>query len=168
MNWSRIASIVALCLASTVDSADSRQQSLKESVIGTWELSSLYDEDERGEEALTFGLKPGGRLVLDGDGNFSLHIIDDAPLSQPSCRLNSAAVTRATAGPTMLGYFGTYSIDPKSAIHLHVDRSLAPNWDNTDRVADVILIDKRMEFVSSLVASPTGSNFSHLIWHRLR
>jgi hypothetical protein len=171
MNWSlapRITGIFALCLAFAVDSANSGQRSLKDLLIGTWELSSLYDEDERGQEALTFGLNPEGRLVLDGAGKFSLHIIDDSPLNAPGCSRSSAAVTRVMAGPTMLAYFGTYSIDSKSTIHLHVDRGLAPNWDNTDRVADVILIDNRMELISSIAASPTGSNYSHLVWHRLR
>lgn len=174
--------VIALPIVLAPRSVQSREQSLEHSVVGTWKLSSLYEEDESGQDAATFGLNPEGRLVLDVAGNFSLQIIDELRLKMSECQRGSAMGPRASAGPAMLSYFGRYSIGLKSpanasddknavnigTIHLHLDHDILPNWEGQDRIADVAVTDDRMEFVSAIVSSPTGANYSRLIWQRLR
>jgi hypothetical protein len=177
-----VCTVVALPIVLAPRDLQSREQSLEHSVIGTWKLSSLYEEDERGLDAPTFGLNPEGRLVLDAAGNFSLQIVDDLRLKTSECRRGSAMGPRALAGPAMLSYFGRYSIELKSrintsgdrsavnmgAIHLHVDHDIPPKWEGQDRIADVTVTNDQMEFVSAIVPSPTGANYSRLVWQRLR
>ena len=174
--------VVALPIVLAPHNIQSREQSLEHSIVGTWKLSSLYEEDESGQDASTFGLNPEGRLVLDVAGNFSLQIMDELRLKMSECQRGSAMGPRASAGPAMLSYFGRYSVEPRSpanasgdksavnagAIHLHVNHDILPNWEGQDRIADVTVTDDRMELVSAIVPSPTGANYSRLVWQRLR
>src|SRR5262249_46711734 len=55
-----------LCVALTTPArAGDAERPNGPGLVGTWDLASLYDEDADGEEAVTFGLAPEGRLVLD-------------------------------------------------------------------------------------------------------
>jgi lipocalin-like protein len=149
------------------------------SVVGPWQLVSIYEEDDTGEESPMFGFNPEGRLVLDAAGHFSLQIVDDLQWNK-ECHRANAMGPRAKAGPAMLAYFGSYAIDPDGGsggadnggvnlgtMHLHVDHGLHLSWEKPDRSADVIVSGDRMEFVSS-IASPTGASYSRLVWKRLR
>jgi hypothetical protein len=149
------------------------------SVVGTWQLASIYEEDGTGEDSPMFGFNPAGLLVLDAAGHFSLQIVDDLQWNK-ECHRANAMGPRAKAGPAMLAYFGSYVIDPDGGsssadgaaslgtIQLHVDHGLHLNWEKPDRTADVTVSGDRMEFVSSIAPTPTGASYSRLVWQRLR
>jgi hypothetical protein len=145
----------------------SKEQSFNAAVVGTWKLSSLYDEDASAREVAIFGLHPAGHLMLDSAANFSFQLISDLHWTTFHCRHAETVVTRQSEGPGTVAYFGKYFIDPRHRIHLLVEHGLTPEWDHADRVADLTIAGDRMEFVSSMVASPSGSNYSHLVWQRL-
>jgi hypothetical protein len=149
-------------------SVRSEGQSLKDDVVGTWDLVSLYDEDDSGREVLTFGRHPRGRLMLDFEGSFSFQVVNDMYLSMSHCSSTNLIVTCASAGLATLAYFGRYVVDSKKVIHLWVDRGLASTVGASERAAEVTIFNGYMDFVSSFTISPTGSNSSHLVWKRVR
>ncbi len=62
--------IILSVLFIPLKSVRSEEQSIRDAVVGAWDLVSLYDEDDSGLEVLTFGRHPRGRLMLDFEGNF--------------------------------------------------------------------------------------------------
>jgi hypothetical protein len=151
----------------TERSVRSEEQNLTDVVVGTWALVSLYDEDDRARAVLAFGDHPEGRLMLDRDGNFSFTLVNDLYRPMPRCTSRDLVVTRDSAGPGTLAYFGRYTIDSKKVIHLQVEHGLAPTVESTVRTAEVTFSDGQMTFVSSMTASLTGSNYSNLVWKRV-
>ena len=86
-------------------------QSLKEQIVGTWRLVSIYNED-KGVKANNFGDKPVGLLMFDRSGNVS------QLLSKPG--LSNFAVPNRLKGTDkeyrdvmqgMIAGFGTYTVD---------------------------------------------------------
>jgi hypothetical protein len=167
MNRGRIlgvSAVAGLCVAAVSADAVSSELAFERSVVGTWQLLSLYEEDESGHDVHTFGRNPDGQLMLDAAGHFSLKIGGDflaAPFPRDSVDVGAALVSARTP---LLAYSGKYSFSHEHTIHLHIERGLAP----LDPSANVMLIGDRMELTSSSEQSPTGSNYSRLVWQRLR
>src|SRR5215475_11271221 len=158
-----LCTVAALCLLILAPGAVRAESSLIDSVIGRWKLLSLYDEDGTGQDVTRFGHKPDGSLVLDPDGHFSLQI-DRSPGALASVRdWNVIAVGIAAARASMVAYSGRYYLEGHT-IHFIIERGLAPFAPATD----VTIISERMDFISSTESSPTGSDYSHLIWERQR
>ena len=86
-------------------------QSVKEQIVGTWKLVSIYNE-ENGVKKYNFGDKPIGLLMFDRSGNVIQH------LSKPgvakfkiSNRLKGTDAEYRAAMQSMIAGFGTYTID---------------------------------------------------------
>ena len=86
-------------------------QSLKEQIVGTWKLVSIYNE-ENGVKKYNFGDKPAGLLMFDRSGNIIQH------LSKPgvakfkiSNRLKGTDAEYRATMQSMIAGFGTYTID---------------------------------------------------------
>ncbi len=135
------------------------------SIVGTWELLSLYDE-KAGNEVEVFGQNPQGRLTLDKAGFFSLVIVTSTPLTSPRENRRTAPITHEMAGPGTLAYYGSYAVDDRKRIHFHIENGLTGGWKDSVREAQFDLAVDKMTFVSSF-SSLTGSDYSHLIWRRL-
>jgi hypothetical protein len=163
--WARIVPVGAITgLVLVMGSAGALSDMRAQSLVGTWNLLSIYEEDESGQDVLTSGRKPEGQLIVDTTGGFRLQVGGDL-LSMPSApdAANAAAVL-VSAHAAVLAYRGRYSLDSGRTIHFHVERGLAP----FDPAAQVLLIGDRMELTSSSEQSPTGSNYSHMVWQRVR
>ena len=86
-------------------------QSLKEQIVGTWKIVSIYNE-ENGVKKNNFGDKPVGLLMFDRSGNIIQH------LSKPGVakfannnRLKGTDAEYRAAMQSMIAGFGTYSVD---------------------------------------------------------
>ncbi len=135
------------------------------SIVGTWELLSLYDE-KGGTEVDVFGQNPQGRLTLDKAGFFSLVIVTSTPLTSPRDNRRTAPITHQMAGPGTLAYYGRYAVDNRKRIHFQIENGLTAGWKDSAPEAQFDLAVDRMTFVSSF-SSLTGSDYSRLIWRRL-
>ena len=137
----------------------------KPSIVGTWDLLSLYDETD-GDEVDTFGADPKGRLALDRAGFFSCVILTSTPLISPRTNQRTGPVTPETVGPGMVAYYGKYIVDEARTISFHVENGLTDGWTRDPREAAFDLDHDTMSLVSSY-RSLTGSDYSHLRWRRL-
>jgi lipocalin-like protein len=159
----RVSAVAALLVAT--GSAGAVSDTRGHSVVGTWKLLSLYEENESGQDVLTCGHKPEGQLILDAAGGFSLQIGSDLlSTTRPRPDPASAAATLVSSHVSMINYRGRYSFDRGRTIHFHVERGLAP----ADPAAQILIIGDRLELMSSSDQSPTGANFSHMVWQRVR
>jgi len=159
----RFALLAPLCLATAARAPAAAHD--RPTIIGTWELLSLYDENS-GDEVDVFGPTPKGRLTFDKAGFFSFLILTSTPLISPRANRSTAPMTPASVGPGTLAYYGTYTVDETQTIRFHIAHGLTDAWKNAVREATFDLSADRMSFVSSF-ASLTGSDYSHLTWRRL-
>jgi hypothetical protein len=165
MNFRRRSALfAALWLATTVPLPHAAARG-PGSIIGTWELLSLYDENDS-DEVDVFGANPKGRLTLDKAGFFSFVMLTSTPLISPRANRSTAPITAEMVGPGTLAYYGTYTVDETQTIRFRIINGLTQGWKNADREATFELSDDRMSLVSSF-GSLTGSDYSHLTWKRL-
>jgi hypothetical protein len=146
--------IAGMSVAAVSGGAVSNDLALEHSVVGIWKLLSLYEEDESGQDVVSFGRNCQGRLILDAAGQFSLQIGGDVFATAFRRDPTNAAAALVSARAPMLAYLGKYSVDHGRNIHFHVEHGLAP----LEPAAVVTLIGDQMELTSS-EQPPTGSNY---------
>jgi hypothetical protein len=140
---------------------------IREQIVGTWRLDSIYEEDTRGEEINQFGVAPTGLFMADRHGNFSFQIMSidgrryaAKGLSPPS--MGTAGIVEA------MDYFGTYAVNERNhKLTLHVEYCLFRSCDNTDRTAELKIHGDTMELISTVDISPTGASYSRTVWKRV-
>jgi hypothetical protein len=135
------------------------------SIVGTWDLFSLYDENN-GEEVDVFGPNPKGRLSLDNAQFFSFIILSGSPLISPRCNRSTAPITQDSVGPGVIAYYGNYALRGRDSIDFHIERGLTGGWKRAAREAEFNITSNKLSLVSSQ-RSLTGSDYSHLTWRRI-
>ena len=86
-------------------------QSLKEQIVGTWRLVSIYNE-EKGAKAYNFGDKPVGLLMFDRSGNVMQFLSKPGtPKFAVSNRLKGTDAENRAVVQSMIAGFGSYTVD---------------------------------------------------------
>ena len=86
-------------------------QTLKEKVVGTWRLVSIYNE-ANGTKTNLYGEKPLGLMMLDKHGN-TMNIIakPDIPKFATANRLKGTDAENRAVVQGMIAGFGTYTVE---------------------------------------------------------
>jgi hypothetical protein len=154
-----------LCLgiALPASNAVGQQKTLKELIIGTWILDSVYDQTQDGKKNNLWGPGVKGMLILDGSGYMSWQII-------AADRSKSESNNPRTPVGQAIGYFGTYSVDEAAkTVTYHIERSTFPQWDGVDRIFNIVSsTDSELDiFGVTPVKDPSlGPYIPHLILKR--
>jgi hypothetical protein len=122
-----------LCLGIALPASDAvgQQKTLKEQIVGTWILDSVYDQTQDGKKNDTWGPGVKGMAIFDGSGHMSVQII-------AADRAKSTANNRTPVGQA-IGYFGTYTVDEAAkTVTYHIERSTFPGWDGIDRIVSTV------------------------------
>ena len=86
-------------------------QTLKQQIVGTWKLQSIYNEDKSGKRML-FGDKPLGIVVFDGSGNVvSFLSKPDMPRFAKANRLSGTDKEYRDVMQATIAGFGTYTVE---------------------------------------------------------
>jgi lipocalin-like protein len=86
-------------------------QSLKEQIVGTWRLVSIYNE-EKGAKTYNFGEKPVGMFMFDRSGNvMQLLSKPGLPKFAVNNRLKGTDAEYRAIMQGLLSGFGTYTVD---------------------------------------------------------
>ena len=123
----RIASAV-LCLGIVLAAGNAvgQQKTLKELIVGTWLLESVYDQTQDGVKHEPWGPGVKGIATFDGTGHYSLQIMaaDRSKTASNNPRMRVGRVSR---------HFGTYTIDEAAkTVMTHIERCTFPQWDGAD------------------------------------
>lgn len=102
-------------------------QSLKEQIVGTWQLVSIYVE-ENGAKRYSFGEKPLGLLMFDQSGNVMHFLSKPAmPKFAASNRLKGTDEENRAVVQGMVAGFGTYTVDGNDILTISWVASSYPN-----------------------------------------
>jgi hypothetical protein len=110
-----LSTIAALGLAVLPGIAVSQQKSLKDTIVGSWSITSVVDQYESGKKNNPWGAGVKGQLMFDGAGRFSQIIIGEA---QPAMKTADPRKPDAL----VVAYYGSYTVNEGS-------KTIAQKWD---------------------------------------
>jgi hypothetical protein len=123
-----MAILVAAAAAPAI--AQDKKATLKEQIVGTWKLASIYNEDKSGKRML-YGDKPVGILMFDRAGNVVSFISKpDVPKFAKANRLSGTDQEYREVMQSMIAGFGTYTVQGEG-VSIHWLGSSYPNRVNT-------------------------------------
>ena len=113
-----------LCLGIALPPSEAlgQQKSLKELIVGTWLLDSVYDQTQDGEKHNPWGDGVKGQAMFDAQGHYSWMIMSaNRPKADTSPRI---PVGQAIA------YWGTYTVNEEAkTLTAKLERCTFPQWD---------------------------------------
>ena len=96
--------VMVLGLAVLPGDAISQQKSLKDTIVGSWLIASVFEQHENGKKTNPWGAGMKGTLMFDGAGRFVQIIIGEAQSA-----LKSADPRKPDA--LTVAYYGSYTVD---------------------------------------------------------
>ena len=117
-----------LGLAVLPGSAICQQKSLKDQLVGTWEIVSWERTNPDGTKAQAFGANPKGINVFGADGRFVVFFTRaDLPKLASNDRLKSTPQEAKAIVDGSIAYHGTYSVDEATkTIVLNIENTTFP------------------------------------------
>jgi hypothetical protein len=130
-----ITTMAFLCLgiAFPPSNALGQQKTLKEQIVGTWILDSVYDQTEDGIKHEPWGPGVKGIAMFDENGHFSWQIM-------AANRPKSEGTSPRTPVGQVNCLFGTYTVDETAKTKtVHIERCTFPQWDETDGTDNIAM-----------------------------
>ena len=146
------ARIVAICLAALLwaNAVVAQPKSLRDQLVGTWNLVIAEITAADGKKTLPFGPSPKGQIIFTADGHFSqVHVSSGLPRIASNNRLNGTDADNRAIMQGTLSFFGSYSVDEeKKTVTFNIVASTYPNAEGTSqtRTIDKLTAD---EFVNT-------------------
>jgi hypothetical protein len=159
--WAGLATVVlGLCISAGAI-AQQKAASLKQQILGSWMLQSVYDEFEGGKKENPWGAGVQGTAMYDRSGRFSYMIVSAG-------RGKSETGPRTPVGQA-IGYFGTYTTnDADKTITWKIERSTFPNFEGIERTATITIKGDSLSQVSAPIPSPAGKFSPHIEWKKVK
>src|SRR6266496_6772253 len=124
-------------------------QTLKNQLVGTWDLVVAEVTAPDGKKSYPFGKSPKGLLIFTFDGRFSQVHVGDVPRIASNNRLTGTAAEYGAIMRGSLSVFGSYTDDEaRNTVTYKIASSSFPNWEGE---AQTRTIDKLTaeEFVNT-------------------
>jgi Lipocalin-like domain len=156
----------------TIPSGPNARASLRESLIGAWELLSCVETDVKtGEAYRPMGDTPRGLLLYTPDGYMSAQLSDRNRVKFESDDMyQGTSQEYVAAGSSYLAYSGPYYVDESALIVEHeMFVSLFPNWTGQRQVRIVMLHGNELHLSPNQPQPFHGSLKTALIvWRRAK
>ena len=145
--------IVAAILATvlwTSAAAAQPAKTMKEQLVGTWNLVIAEITAANGTKTLPFGPSPKGQIVFTADGHFSqVHVSSGLPKIAGNNRLNGTDADNRAIVQGTLSFFGTYTVDEeKKTVTFNIAASTYPNAEGTSQTRTIDKLNED-EFVNT-------------------
>ena len=155
-----IIAVAAMVACATLPAA-AQQKSLKEQVVGTWNIVSVEEVYPDGRKETPWGPNMKGAVSFDQHGKVLLMIIG-ADLPTFSGKPQEAA-------RLVVAYFGTYSVDEGAkTITYTAERATIPAFDGLPRKATVAVNGDELRQSSAPVSGPQGTFTPQLVMRRAK
>ena len=171
-----IMAFIWLGIALRPSDAFGQQKTLKELIVGTWILESVYDQTADGVKHNPWGDGVKGQAIYTSDGHFSWMIMS---ANRPKVDYRRQLMQEATietsprepVGPA-IAYWGTYTVNEEAKTETHkIERSTFPQWDGGGGTVSIAFpTDDEYHFtVMKPIPDPTmGPFLPHLIFKRAK
>jgi Lipocalin-like domain len=162
-----LTALAFLCFGIALPPSDAlgQQKTLKELIVGTWILDSVYDQTQDGKKHDTWGPGVKGMAIFDGTGHMSVQII-------AADRAKSASNSPRDPVGQAIGYFGTYTVDEGAkTTTYHIERSTFPQWDGISRIVSIVFpTDSELDIIGvTPIQDPSmGPFIAHLNFRRAK
>ena|ERR1700683_1980518 len=164
--------LLGLSLAATsafvlmAGTAIGQQLSLKDHLVGTWMVVSIYNILPDGKRLDANGSDPKGTMVFDSGGQFSQIIIDSTvPKYASNNRQHGTPQDFERVARGDIAYYGTYTVNNDQTIKFHVEFSTYPNMDGTDGRREVKINGDELVLINR--SAPSGGA-AHLTLKRAK
>jgi hypothetical protein len=122
MKTRSLLALVGLAISFAVPSFAQQQKSLKELIVGTWLLESVYDQTQDGVKHNTWGDGVKGQVMFDAQGHYSWMIMS-------ANRQKADTSPRIPVGQA-IAYWGTYTVNEEAkTLTVTLERCTFPQWD---------------------------------------
>jgi len=153
-------------LALAISAGDAAAQGMK-ALAGSYSIVSSSGMVD-GKRAETYGEKPKGMLILNGDGRYQLSILrNDLPKFASNARVKGTPEENKAVVGGAINHFGRYSVDEKEkTITFNVEGSTFPNWAGTTQKRPFTLKGGTLTY--QVLASSAGTGSGEVIWQRIK
>jgi hypothetical protein len=143
------------------------QETLKDQLLGAWQLVAFNSVHADGSKLTVFGDSPHGIAFFDRTGHYIITVMrsDRAKYAANDRTHGTADENKATADGTIT-YFGTYTVSELDrTLNIHVVGSSFPNWDGTDQKRAFAISADELRLTNP-VASTGGT--TEVVWKRAK
>ncbi|MEH6419831.1 lipocalin-like domain-containing protein [Pseudomonas sp. CGJS7] len=133
---------------------------------GTWTLVAADKRLPNGETARDYGQNPKGRLVVDGQGRYSLQIFkSERPRFAGDNKADGSADEFKSAVMGSSTHYGSVTIDPQAgALEFSIEGSSFPNWEGTTQKRQYTLDGTELRYE---VPARADGSVPISVWRRL-
>jgi hypothetical protein len=163
-----IAVITILGITGLTGNAFSQPKSLKEQLLGAWNLVSIDYVRADGSRSTTFGDSPKGIAFFDNTGHYIITVMraDRAKYAANDRTQGTADENKATAQGTIT-YFGTYTVsEPDRMISIEIIGSSFPNWNGTNQKRIFTVSGDELKLTNPVAS--TGGGTTEVVWKRAK
>jgi hypothetical protein len=133
------------------------------SLEGTWTLKSAYDLHKDGSRTFGFGPQPGGILMIDREGRYSLQIYRS---NQPTYAVDANGV-RTDFKPAEIAstHYGEVSLDPAThRVTFRIEHAYNLRWNGTVQVRPYVLSGDELSY--QVPPQPGSDTVAVSVWQR--
>jgi hypothetical protein len=146
-----------------------KHSSIRDSLIGTWQLVSYEAHDAQGNISEPLGKNLLGLLCYTTDGFMSLQVMRKDRPGYSSTDLHvSLTEEMAAAASGYVAYAGRFSVDEAAGmVTHHVQLSLSPTWVGIDQTRTVALGRGRLYLKGGLVKINGTLQAPQTVWEKV-
>lgn len=151
--------VTVLGMAALTGPAFGQKKSLKEQLLGAWDLVSIDSVRADGSRLTAFGDNPKGIALFDSTGHYIITVMrsDRAKYAVNDRTQGTADENKATAQ-------GTYTVsEPDRTPNIHIVGSSFPNWNGANQKRVFTVWGDELKLTNS-VASTGGT--TEVVWKR--
>jgi len=160
--------IVLVAFVSGLGNALAQQygQTLKQRLVGTWMVVSVYNVRPDGSRFEPFGPSLRGMSVFTNSGRFVVFLTrTDLPRYASNDRFKGTVAEYQATVQGNIAYFGTYVINTDGSVTERIEGSSFPNWVGADQKRQITINEGTMDVVNP---TPTiGGTTAHTSWKRV-
>lgn len=160
--------VTLLSMATLTHTAFGQQNSLKEQLLGTWDLVSIDYVRADGSRSTTFGDNPKGIAFFDSTGHYIITVMrsDRAKYAANDRTQGTAEENKATAQGTIT-YFGTYAVsEPDRSISIQITGSSFPNWNGANQKRIFAIAGDELKLTNPVAS--VGQGTTEVVWKRAK
>jgi hypothetical protein len=154
----RLFSIIVLGLGLVLPTnyASAVQKSLKQTIIGTWSVTSVSDQYNNGKKSNAWGASIKGHLTFDHSGHFSYILIGE---KEPNVESDDP---RRPDAP-VIAYFGSYTVNEQGwVVSIWIDRGSNSGEDGKAQKWSVTIRRDTLVLTGSPQSDSNGTFSQHL------